>query len=143
MIVGIDSSIVIASVHANHPLHKPSSLWLNSVFENHEAIIAPHSILESFAVLTRLPSPYRVSPVEAQTVLRETLFPNAGIAPFTESSIWDALDRFAEIPVHGGATYDAFIINILIDAGVEYIATYNVTDFRRLAGAVPVTNPLE
>ena len=143
MRVGVDTSVIVAAVHANHPVHAVAAHWLDGAFVSHEVVVAHHSIMESYAVLTRLPAEYRLSPSEAETVLRGTLQENATIAPFSSESSWAALHSLAEAPAAGGATYDAFIIHLLSQAGVDVIVTYNVADFARLTRTVRVAEPAE
>ena len=143
MKIGVDSSILIAAVHANHPLHKPSSRWLDQAFGDYEVTVAHHSILESYAVLTRLPGSYRLTPVEAQTVLVGTLRKNATVASFSDDMVWDIIDTMVQLPVSGGSSYDVFIIEILNKAGVECIATHNTSDFTRLTTTIKIIDPLE
>lgn len=130
-------------MHANHPLHAPASTWLDNAFTEHEVVVAHHSIVESYAVLTRLPAKYRLTPSEAEMVLRETLRNNASLAPFVAESVWQTLGSFVDAPAAGGETYDAFIINLLASSGVEAIVTYNAREFRRLAQGVRIVQPSE
>ncbi|MCG8481533.1 MAG: PIN domain-containing protein [Spirochaetales bacterium] len=143
MRVGVDTSVIVAAVHANHPLHVLSSTWLDAALRDDHVVVAHHSILEAYAVLTRLPAPYRVTPIEAERVLGETIRPNAEIASFASASIWDLTARIANSPASGGAAYDAFIIELFSAADVEAIVTFNVADFRRLAGAIPISDPVD
>lgn len=99
--------------------------------------------MEAYAVLTRLPPQFRVSPSEAETVLRETIRENARLAPFAAESMWNFMTGTTALPAAGGAAYDAFIIQLLCEAGAEAIVTYNVDDFRRLSPHVRVADPAE
>ncbi|MFP4378227.1 MAG: type II toxin-antitoxin system VapC family toxin [Spirochaetales bacterium] len=137
----MDTSVIVAAVHANHPSHRLAAPWLDSAFDAHELFVAHPSLIESYAVLTRLPAKYRFSPSEADTVLRETLQDNVTIAPFTSQSSWSALSSLVEAPAAGGAAYDALIIHLLKQAGVDVITTFNVTDFTRLARTVRIRAP--
>ena len=143
MRIGVDTSVIIAAVHANHPVHLSSAQWLDTAFDTHDVVVAHHSLLEAYAVLTRLPAQYRVAPSEAELVLRETVAENARIAPFTAESMWTFLTHLTAVPAAGGAAYDAFIIRLLSEAGVEAIVTYNTDDFRRLSPAVRIADPAE
>lgn len=143
MTIGVDTSVIIAAVHANHPIHASSARWLDAAFEAHDVVVAHHSVLEAYAVLTRLPAQYRVAPAEAEIVLRETVEDHARIAPFAAATIWDIIARLVAVPAAGGAAYDAFIIRLLSGAGAEVIATYNVDEFRRLSPSVPIADPVE
>jgi len=139
--IGVDSSVIVAAVHANHPLCKLSAGWLNDAFQNGTVVVAHHSLLESYAVLTRLPPDFRLTPAEAERVLRETLEPNTTLAPFAGNHMWPVLARLAEIPAAGGSSYDAFIIHILKEAGVDAIASFNAEEFRRLSPGTQIIDP--
>jgi predicted nucleic acid-binding protein len=141
--VGVDTTVIVAALHANHPAHGEAARWLDGAFGSHQVVLAHHSIIESYAVLTRLPADYRLSPAEAETVLSETLQNNASIAPFSSESVWDALHAFVATPSAGGATHDAFIIHLLEQAEVDVIVTYNEADFARLTKTVRVAPPVE
>lgn len=143
MTLGVDTSVVVAAVHANHPLHLASARWLDAAVDAHDVVVAHHSILEAYSVLTRLPAPYRISPSEAETVLLETVEENARIAPFTAQAMWEFISGFVAVPAAGGAAYDAFIIRLLGEAGADAIATYNVDDFRRLAPSMRIADPAD
>ena len=52
MKIGIDSSVIVAGVHANHPRHAAAAQWLVQALTAHELIVCHHSVLESYAVLT-------------------------------------------------------------------------------------------
>ena len=143
MTLGVDTSVIIAAVHANHPVHLSSSRWLDEAFDMHDVVVAHHSLLEAYAVLTRLPAQYRVGPSEAETVLRETVQENARLAPFSAEAMWNFMTGMTALPAAGGAAYDGFIVRLLCEAGAEAIVTYNVDDFRRLSPHVRVTDPAE
>ena len=143
MRVGVDTSVLVAAVHANHPEHGAASAWIDTAFTTHEVVVAHHSIIEAFAVLTRLPAKYRLAPSEAEMVLRETLRDNVSIAPFESDTVWQVLTSIIAVPAAGGTSYDAFIIYLLEAAQVDQIVTYNVRDFRRLARDVGVAAPAD
>ena len=143
MTLGVDTSVIVAAVHANHPVHLSSSRWLDAAFDTHDVVVAHHSLLEAYAVLTRLPPQYRVAPSEAETVLRETIQANARLAPFSAESMWSFMTGMTALPAAGGAAYDAFIVRLLSEAGAEAIVTYNIDDFRRLSPHLRVTDPSE
>jgi predicted nucleic acid-binding protein len=139
--IGVDTSVIVAAVHANHPVNGPAAEWLDAAFGKHEVVVAHHSIVESYAVLTRLPAKYRLAPREAEMVLTETLRENVRIAPFAGEAVWPTLESIIDRGASGGTTYDALIVDLLAGAGVEVIITYNVREFRRIARDTPVEEP--
>jgi len=42
MKIGVDSSILVAGIHANHPLHAVAASWLISNIPLHELIVTHH-----------------------------------------------------------------------------------------------------
>lgn len=137
----MDSCILVAGVHANHPLHAIASDWLIRNIPLNKLIVAHHSILEAYAVLTRLPGEFRISSSEARKLLETTIQPNMRIAAFSETSIWDYINSLVLQQAIGGHAYDGFIAEILIHSGVEAIATFNVFHFTHLASHVKILDP--
>ena len=141
MKIGVDSSVIIAGVHAAHPYHAPAVDWLTRMLPVHDLIIAHHSVLEAYAVLTRLPGDHRVTPSEARDLLTVSVKENMTIAEYSSEGIWAALGSFVMTAVVGGHSYDAFVANILHSAGVDAIATFNPAHFRGLANGTRVIDP--
>jgi len=141
MKIGVDSSILVAGVHANHPLHAIAANWLIRNIASKELIVAHHSILETYAVLTRLPGKLRTSGSEAKQLLESTVKSNMHVADFSSVSIWDCIDSIVSHSAVGGHSYDAFIIEILNNAEVEAIATFNTTHFIELTPDLPIIDP--
>jgi predicted nucleic acid-binding protein len=141
VIIGVDSSIIIAGVHANHPLHALAANWIVHNLSVHK-LLAPHySVLESYAVLTRLPGDLRITPSEARNLLTTTVSNNMIVPRFDAESIWATIDTMVISSVAGGRSYDAFVMQILKDAGAEALATFNPNHFRDLADGVTLIDP--
>ena len=141
MKIGVDSCIIIAGVHANHPLHVLASDWLIRNISLHELIVTHHTILETYAVLTRLPGELKTNGPEATKLLETSVRPNMKIVEFNSSSIWECIDSIVNQSAMGGRSYDAFIAEILINAGAEAIATFNTIHFTELSLPVSLIDP--
>jgi predicted nucleic acid-binding protein len=141
MKIGVDSSILVAGVHANHPLHAVAAGWLIKNIPLHELIVSHHSILETYAVLTRLPGELRVTGPEAKQLLESTIKPNMRVADFSSHSIWDCIDSLVNHSALGGHSYDVFIAKILSKAGVKSIATFNTRHFSEFATKISTIDP--
>ncbi len=141
MKIGVDSSILVAGLHANHPFHGPAANWLLHNIPLHQLIAAHHTILETYAVLTRLPGTLRITGPEAKQLLGTTVRPNVQIAAFSGASIWDCVDSLVEKAAAGGQSYDAFIAGILVSAGVEAIVTFNTRHFSQFADDLALIDP--
>jgi len=141
MKIGVDSCILVAGVHANHPLHAVAADWIIRNISLRKLIVAHHSILEAYAVLTRLPGELRITGPEAKQLLESTIRPNMKIAKFDASTIWDCINSLVSQSAVGGLSYDAFIADILTNAGAEAIATFNTTHFIDIAPHLSVIDP--
>ncbi len=141
MKIGVDSSVLIAGVHANHPRHALAASWLIRNIPLHELMVSHHSILESFAVLTRLPGELRLTGSETKQLLESTIKPNMQVAEFGASSIWDCIDSLVNHSAVGGNSYDLFSADILYRSGAEAIATFNPRHFSEFSFLLPVIDP--
>ena len=141
MKIGVDSSILVAGVHANHPLHAVAAGWLIKNIPLHELIVSHHSILETYAVLTRLPGELRLTGLEAKQLLESTIKLNMRVADFSSSSIWDYVDSLVDQSALGGRSYDVFIAEILSKSGAESIATFNTRHFSEFATRMSIIDP--
>ena len=141
MKIGVDSCIIIAGVHASHPLHAIAARWLIKNIADNDLVVAHHSILEAFAVLTRLPGRLRTNGSEARQLIETTVKTNMEVAPFDAPSIWSCLDSLTQQAAVGGGAYDGFILTLLRDAGAESLATFNTRHFARFALDFPLIDP--
>ena len=141
MKIGVDSSVLIAGVHANHPRHAVAAKWLIRNISLHELMVSHHAILESYAVLTRLPGQWRLTGSEAKKLLESTIKPNMRIAGFKASSIWHSLDSLVNHSAVGGHSYDVFSAEILCQSGAEAIATFNTRHFSEFFSQISIIDP--
>lgn len=105
-----------------------------------ELVLAAHSILESYAVLTRLPEPHLL----AGDVAMELLEANWGTSHVISLSTADMWKLVREAPgrgVAGGQLYDAVIAACALKARAVAILTWNVRHFLRWADAMAIESP--
>jgi predicted nucleic acid-binding protein len=141
MKIGVDSSVIVAGVHANHPRHAAAAQWLVQALTAHELMVCHHSVLESYAVLTSLPGELRVTPSEARDLLEATVRANMVVAGFQPESIWTILESFVPITAVGGRSYDAFTACVLHASGTRALATLNPKHFAGLIEGLQVIDP--
>ena len=141
MKIGVDSSVLIAGVHANHPLHAVAAEWLIRNIPLHSLMVTHHSVLESYAVLTRLPWELRLSGSEAKQLLDSSIRANMEVADFNAASIWNCIDSLVNRSAIGGNSYDLFSAEILLQSGVEAIATFNIRHFAGFASLMAIIDP--
>lgn len=96
--------------------------------------MSAHALFEAYAVLTRLPPPYRLSPGDAMTLLDRN-WEAAETVALTATDTWRALRELSAAGITGGRIYDACIAASARKAKCEEILTWTVRHFAGLPGA--------
>jgi predicted nucleic acid-binding protein len=108
-----------------------------------DARTAWHCCLEFYAVSTRLPAGYRLSPQQASQILTEILA-SFRIEQFPAEARIHFLHSAVEERVAGGRVYDAHIAEIARRSGAQIVVTDNRRHFSALMKhAVRVLRPAE
>lgn len=97
----MDSSVVIAGFASWHEYHDAALSALEA-----SPLLISHCVLESYAVLTRLPSPHRASPGIIAEYLRAQ-FPGEPIVLQTTTIV--LVEELYRLGISGGAVYDGLI----------------------------------
>jgi len=141
MTIGLDSSVIIAVVHANHPRHGIALHWMMDALARDTLVACHLSVLEAYAVLTSLPGDLRVTPSEARDLLETTVMGTMTVAGFDPVPIWPMLAELVRMPVAGGRSYDAFVARVLHSHGARVVATFNGKHFAGLVEGLDVLDP--
>jgi len=97
-----DTSVTVAAALPWHASHRSAAATLPS-----KAPLIAHVAVQSFSVLTSLPSPARFPAWAARRYIAETFeFPPVALPP---DSYKELLDLVAEEGIVGGAVYDAVV----------------------------------
>jgi predicted nucleic acid-binding protein len=99
--IAADASVLVPALLASHEFHEACHESAGLI----DSAIG-HALIETYAVLTRLPQPYTVPPVQASTALRSY---HANVLVLPGDEVPDAIDRFVIARASGGASYDALI----------------------------------
>ena len=105
-------------------------------------LLAAPALVETYAVLTRLPAPYRLSPVDALALL-EAGFMRAGrIVALTARAYRHLLVRAPGDGVSGGRAYDAVIAACAARGKASALLTFNASHFEAFAtGSLEIVVP--
>jgi hypothetical protein len=93
---------------------------------------AYHCCLEFFAVTTRLPEEYRLSPTQALELLEGEIFSRFEVRQLSESKLRTVFARAVTDRVAGGRIYDAHIAEVARGVGAKIVVTENVRHFSAL-----------
>jgi predicted nucleic acid-binding protein len=104
-------------------------------------LLAGHSLLECYSVLTRLPPPLRLAPRVVAELIQVSYLAKGAVISLPADRYVDLLSALAASGVAGGRTYDAVIAATARAAGADVLLTFNVRDFAGLAADIEVMAP--
>jgi predicted nucleic acid-binding protein len=120
----------LLSWHEHHSLALP--IVQAALAAEARAIVPVPALVEAFAVMTRLPAPFRVSAHVARSLLHQTFRARSRVVGLAASDTWTLLDDVTAHQLAGGATYDAHIAACARKAGAASLITFNRRHFERL-----------
>lgn len=97
-----DTSVAIAALDPNHEAHAPC----RAAMITHRPALAGHAAFEVYSVLTRLPIPLRLGPVQAAQVLEAAFPETCWLSPQHNRELRAELGALGIV---GGSVYDALV----------------------------------
>jgi predicted nucleic acid-binding protein len=142
--VALDTSVVVAALLGAHEHHEAARRTVDAALALPGGAILPTPVLfEAYAVLTRLPPPWRLRADVAERLLRDTFSEHATVVSLPdEDSAWSVVEDLARRGLIGGIAHDAHVAACAQAAGASALATLNGRDFARLdLGAMVLVVP--
>ena len=130
--VAIDTNVIVAAHLSWHENHDAALASLEKALETGALSVSVNTLLEAYAVMTRLPSPHRLQPRDAYTLLYNTFFKAAEINWLEEEELWRLLDSLQNRKFAGGKCYDAYILACAVKGKAGSFLTFNKRDFEAL-----------
>lgn len=96
-------------------------------------VVAGHSLVEAYAVLTRLPYPYRMAEEDAWQLLDRN-FSKVQIVTLTSAQYWRTIQFCRNEKISGGQIYDGVIASCARKARAGVLLTWNRDHFIRFQG---------
>ncbi len=135
MRVLLDTNVLVASVVSPHEHHERAYAVLERVQSgSEEGFVSAHGLAEVYAVLTRLPVPFRHTPEQALLSVEENILKYFKVISLTGADYTAVIREAALGGVQGGTIYDAVVVKCAAKAGVEKLFTLNVRHFQSVAG---------
>ncbi len=130
----LDTSVLVAAVVQKHENHKRAYALLDRVQQGtDEGVVSAHSLAEMYAVLTKLPLPFRHTPEQALLSIEENVVKHFKITALTENDYTLSIREAALTGIQGGTIYDALLLKCAAKLKVEKIFTLNLKHFRSIA----------
>jgi hypothetical protein len=125
----VDSNYLICVLQSWNTHHATTIADLERRLDRgYEFHLIPHTLLESYSVMTRMPDPFRKPPATVLGLLRKN-FAEFPLLP-SPGNPWQLLDGLAERGLGGGQTYDRSIAFAAHQAGIGELVTWNVKHFQ-------------
>src|SRR5919199_1516384 len=131
-----DSSCMVAALLAWHEHHERAAREIERRLDHGEdLVLAAPALVETYAVLTRLPPPHRLSPADTRALLDASFMRDeTEVVGLPVGRYLQLLRSAPERQIVGGRTYDAVIAECARLASVQFLLTFNDRHFRSLAG---------
>ncbi len=129
----LDTSVIVPALLAWHEHHSAALPVVRDALAAPAPLVLPlPALVEAYAVLTRLPPPWRLRARDAHRLLEDTFRGPARIVGLEGHEAWDLLGGAQGNEIAGGAIYDAHIAQCARKARAARLATFNRRHFERL-----------
>lgn len=132
--IALDTSVVVAALLGAHEHHEAARGAVDDALSCPGGAVLPVPVLfEAYAVLTRLPAPWRLRPDVAERLLYDTFAEHATVVSLPNGEGAMSLVRtLAQGGLVGGVVHDAHVVACARAGGASALATLNRRDFARL-----------
>ena len=131
----LDTNVLVAACLAEHEHHARALPVVQTIHEgNAEGFVSAHSLLETYAILTRLPRVPRISSIQASTLIADNIVKHFSVVALTGKEYSELSLKFGQNNIVGGKAYDVLHLTCAEKCGADRIYTFNVRDFVQLAG---------
>jgi predicted nucleic acid-binding protein len=131
----LDTSVLVAVFHVDHPHHQPSfDLFVRC--KKDEACCGLHSLAEVYGVLTGMRLAARRASGDQALLFIGNVRERFTLVGLNEREYFHMLEDSAAAGIYGGAIHDALLGHCALKADAETIYTWNAKDFLRLPPAI-------
>jgi predicted nucleic acid-binding protein len=127
--------VLIAACLSEHEHHGRALPVLQAIHDGKAAGFASaHTLLEMYAILTRLPRSPRLNPLQAANLIEENVSHHFTVAALTGREYAELIEKLSKQGSAGGQAYDALHLACARKSGADRFYTLNVRHFQALAG---------
>jgi predicted nucleic acid-binding protein len=142
ILVALDTSCMVAAVCPWHLQNQPARAAIDEQRDLGRALAIPApALVETYSVLTRLPSPYRLAPEIAWQLIEENYLRDGEIVALTAEGYHRLVHGAAHGGVAGGRIYDLVIAACVRESRVAAILTLNSKHFDPPPEGVEIIDP--
>jgi predicted nucleic acid-binding protein len=138
----LDTSCMVAAVCSWHERHQAALTAIEERLNRGDRLaVAAHALVETYAVLTRLPAPHRLAPADAWALVKANFVDHATVVTLDGQGHVVLLGRLAAMGIGGGRSCDAVIAACAGQAKAEAILTLDRRHFDPPPKGVAVIDP--
>jgi predicted nucleic acid-binding protein len=138
----IDTSCLVAAVCSWHEQHDTAAAAIERRLQRGERLtIAAHALLESYAVLTRLPAPHRLAPADAWTLIRANFVEGRDVSAVEPAGYVELITELAAAGIAGGRSYDELIARCALQSNAAVLLTLNGRHFQPAPDGLAIEEP--
>jgi predicted nucleic acid-binding protein len=143
MKVLFDTSVLIPALVDQLSNHQSAfAVFSSFTAGEHKGYCSTHALAETYSVLTALPLPQKISSVEAELLIRESLIGRLEVVELSTMEYQRAIQNAGDKGLLSGIIYDALHVEAAKKASCSRIYTYNIDHFRSLIPeGITVTSP--
>jgi len=131
-----DTNCIVALLSSRHEHHERAVGEMERRLDDGETlVIAAHTLVETYSVLTRLPTPHRLSPADCRALIEANFLPDtAEVAALSADGYRRLIHDAPAGNLSGGRVYDAVIAACARAGHVDVLLTFNERHFAVFAG---------
>ena len=109
-ITALDTSVIIAGLFSWHVHHEAAAAELAEILSESGKVVLPlQALVEAYSVMTRLPSPHRLSAKDALAALEGSFRQRTIVVGLEGDEVWELVEDLCRHQIAGGASYDGVI----------------------------------
>jgi predicted nucleic acid-binding protein len=133
MKVFLDTNLLVAACVEEHEHHARALPVVEAVHQGKiDGYVSAHSLLETYAILTRLPRSPRITPIQAAKLVEQNIGSHFTVVALTAKEYGRLGHKLGEENIMGGQAFDALHLECAAKSGAERIYTFNVRHFEQL-----------
>lgn len=141
----LDTNVLVAASLTEHEHHNRALFILQKIHQQEaEGGVSAHTLLEIYAILTRLPRHPKLTPFEAESLIEGNVLKHMHVVELTAREYIQLLKRLRQGGVTGGQSYDALHFACALKFGADELYTFNVHHFAnlpRMESALRIVSP--
>ena len=131
----LDTNVLVAACVDDHEHHARALPIVQMIHDGTaEGYVSARSLLETHAILTRLPRVPRISSLQASTLIADNIVKHFSIVALTGKEYSELTLKLGQNNITGGRAYDVLHLTCAEKCRADRIYTFNVRDFIPLAG---------